>query len=108
MIQRKKNGGVVFTLIGQLNTRSLGELDTLLASEATQLCVTLDLKSLTQVDRDAVQFLERSESDSVQLRNCPPYVREWINRERSIAGHCSKATAPRRSAGTKHKSRSSK
>jgi len=94
MIQRKKNGGVVFALIGQLNIRSLGELDTLLASEAAQRSVTLDLKNLTQVDRDAVQFLERSESDSVQLRNCPPYIREWISRERSTSGRQPKT--PRR------------
>jgi len=42
----------------------------------------LDLKDLTLVDREAVKFLERCEADSVKLKNCPAYIREWIVRER--------------------------
>jgi len=42
----------------------------------------LDLKDLTLVDREAVRFLERCETDSIKLKNCPAYIREWITRER--------------------------
>jgi hypothetical protein len=33
------------------------------------------------VDREAVIFIATCEAD-VQIRNCPPYIREWIRRER--------------------------
>jgi len=33
------------------------------------------------VDREIVRFLRRCERDGIALRNCPPYIREWIARE---------------------------
>jgi hypothetical protein len=36
---------------------------------------------LNLVEREAVIFLAKSEAD-VQIKNCPPYIREWIRRER--------------------------
>lgn len=44
--------------------------------------IILDLIDVTLVDRDAVKFLERCEAANIKLKNCPPYVREWITRER--------------------------
>jgi len=38
----------------------------------------LDLREVKLADRDAVRFLARCEADGIQLKNCPPYVREWI------------------------------
>jgi anti-anti-sigma regulatory factor len=73
---------VVFTVSGRLDAENLTELKTLLSSEASGRRITLDLKELTRVDQDAVSFLERCEDDSIQLRNCPAYIREWITRER--------------------------
>jgi hypothetical protein len=34
------------------------------------------------VSREVVLFLEGCEARGIQLKNCPPYVREWIIRER--------------------------
>jgi hypothetical protein len=31
--------------------------------------------------RDAVRFLRSGEENGIALRNCPPYIREWIARE---------------------------
>jgi len=76
------NAEVVFTVSGRLDAENLTELKTLLSSEASGRRITLDLKELTHVDQDAVSFLERCEDDSIQLRNCPAYIREWITRER--------------------------
>lgn len=76
------NAEVVFTVSGRLDAENLTELKTLLSSEASGRRITLDLKELTRVDQDAVSFLERCETDSIQLRNCPAYIREWITRER--------------------------
>ena len=43
----------------------------------------LDLSEVTLVDIAAVRFLSRCERDGVELVGCPPYVREWIGRERA-------------------------
>jgi hypothetical protein len=57
-------------------------LDTLISSEANRRHVVLDLKDVTLVGEDAINFLERCEADGVTLENCPAYVREWITRQR--------------------------
>ena len=43
----------------------------------------LDLSEVTLVDLAAVRFLIRCENEGVDLVNRPPYVREWMQRERS-------------------------
>ena len=35
------------------------------------------------VDRAAVGLLALSESNEIELRNCPAYIREWVSRERA-------------------------
>ena len=82
-IQRLANGEVVFTLSGRMDTEQITVLKRLFRNEAKGRQIALDLKDLTLVDRGAVQFLERCESDSIKLRNSPAYIREWIERERS-------------------------
>jgi len=42
----------------------------------------LDLRHVTPVDVPAVRFLIRCEEEGIELAGCPPYVREWILRER--------------------------
>jgi anti-anti-sigma regulatory factor len=81
-IQRAANGEVVFTLSGRMDAENVAELETLLGTESKGRRIFLDLKDLTLVDRDAVTFLGRCEADSVKLKNCPAYIREWITRER--------------------------
>ena len=81
-IQRAANGEVVFTLCGRMEEENVAELKTLLGSEEKGRRIVMDLKDLTLVDRDAVSFLGRCEADSVLLKNCPAYIREWITRER--------------------------
>ncbi len=81
-IQRSENGEVVFTLSGQMNEEAITELETLINSELNGRRVALNLKDLTLVNEDAVIFLERYESNGIKLENCPPYIREWVNRQR--------------------------
>ena len=78
----KANGEVVFTLSGQMDVEPIAELETLINSEEKGRLVVLDLKDLTLVNEDAITFLERCESNSITLKNCPAYVREWINAQR--------------------------
>jgi anti-anti-sigma regulatory factor len=81
-IIRSGNGEVVFKLCGRMGAENLDELEKLLSAEAGSRRIVLDLKDLTLVDQDAVSFLRRYEADSLQLRNCPAYIRMWITGER--------------------------
>jgi hypothetical protein len=60
----------------------LAELHALIACEASRSQVVLDLKDLTLVSGEAINFLVRCESDGITLENCPAYVREWMTRQR--------------------------
>jgi hypothetical protein len=82
-VQRLANGEVIFALSGRMDTEQTAILEALFRNEAEGRKIVLDLKDLTLVDRDAVRFLERCESDSIKLRNIPAYIREWIERERN-------------------------
>jgi hypothetical protein len=43
----------------------------------------LDLTEVTLVDVAVVRFLISCENDGTELVQCPPYIREWIVRERA-------------------------
>jgi hypothetical protein len=43
----------------------------------------LDLSEVTLVDIAVVRFLIRCEDEGIELVQCPPYVREWMLRERA-------------------------
>ena len=45
--------------------------------------VAIELKNVILVDREAVKLLAVSEANGTELRNCPPYIREWVTRERA-------------------------
>jgi hypothetical protein len=80
-IQRRANGEVVFTVSGRLGADNVSDLSELLGAESTGLALVLDLENVVLVDREIVRFLRACESDGIELRNCPPYIREWIARE---------------------------
>ena len=77
-IQRSSNGQVVIKLSGRMDAENIGELETLVRKEADDRRIVLDLRDLTLVDQDAVNFLKRCEEDNITLKNCPAYIREWI------------------------------
>jgi anti-anti-sigma regulatory factor len=81
-ITRAANGEVVFTLSGRMDAGNVCEMETLFGSEPKGRRIVLDLKDLTLVDREAVRFLQSCELDSIKIKNCPAYIREWITRER--------------------------
>jgi len=81
-IQRSANGEVVFTMSGQMDAESIVELETLIDSEADGCRLVLDLKDLTLADEDAIIFFVRCLANGITLKNCPPYVREWITAKR--------------------------
>jgi ABC-type transporter Mla MlaB component len=83
-IQRMDDdGGVRFMLSGRLDDEYLPELRRLIEAEEPLRPLTLDLRDVKLVDREAVRFLAEWEASDVTLANCPQYVREWIVRERA-------------------------
>jgi len=81
-ITREANGEVVFKVSGQLTAENVAEIETLLAAETKGRRIVLDCTDLRSVDGEAVKFLEKWEADSIKLKNCGLYIREWIRRER--------------------------
>ncbi len=81
-IQRSSNGQVVIKLSGRMDAENIGELETLVRKEADGRHIVLELRDLTLVDQDAVNFLKDCEEDNITLKNCPAYIREWITRGR--------------------------
>jgi anti-anti-sigma regulatory factor len=75
------NGEVVFSLTGRMDAENVGELETLLSAEASAHGIVLNLKDLRLVDQHVVSFLKRCETGGIQLKNCPAYIREWLNGE---------------------------
>jgi anti-anti-sigma regulatory factor len=80
-ITKASNGEVVFRLSGRMDAENLGEMQAMLGAESGDNIV-LDLKDLTLVDQDVVSFLRLCEADGIELRDCPAYIREWINGQR--------------------------
>ncbi len=81
-ITRTANGEVVFRVSGQLNVENVAEMETLIEAETKGKRIVLDCTDLRSVDGEAVKFLEKWEADSIKLKNCGLYIREWIRRQR--------------------------
>ena len=77
-ITRAQNGELVFKLSGRMDAENL---EALLNAESGD-GIVLDLKDLTLVDQGVVRFLRHCETGSIELRNCPAYIRERLNGER--------------------------
>jgi hypothetical protein len=73
-----------FTLIGRINADEVVELQRFLEAEENCDRIVVDLKEVNLVDREGVRFLSWCEGNGAQLRNCPAYVREWIEKERFL------------------------
>jgi hypothetical protein len=83
-IQRSAEDGLVmFTLTGRIQVEHLPELRKLLAMEAADHSVVLDLDQVRLVDRETVKFLKQCEATGAKLENCPAYIREWMEKERN-------------------------
>jgi anti-anti-sigma regulatory factor len=81
-ITRKANGEAAFKISGQLTAENVAEMQALIAAERKGRRIVLDCTDLSSVDGEAVKFLEKWEADSIKLKNCGLYIREWIRRER--------------------------
>jgi anti-anti-sigma regulatory factor len=82
-VQRTDDGDSIVMLVsGRIEAQHLGELREALYVETGDEKFALDLREVRLVDQDAITFLADREASGVHLRNCPPYIREWIARDR--------------------------
>ena len=70
---------VVLRVSGRMREEHVSVMKDLIERQSG--AVALDLTEVALVAREAVTFLAACELKGVELRNCPPFLREWINRE---------------------------
>jgi hypothetical protein len=74
---------LIIRLIGELDATCLPELEAQIGSGRPS--IELEMDEVTLVDIDVVRFLISCEARDIQLRGCPPYIREWIRREKEAS-----------------------
>ena len=72
---------VVLFISGRITGEHVDMLRGVLEQESGGFAI--DLKNVLLVDREAVKLLALSEANGTELRNCPPYIREWVTREKA-------------------------
>jgi len=78
-IRRSEDKGCAnFAISGRIEEKQVSELKELLAAEADGAKVTLDLEEVQLVDREAISFLATCEAKGIKLKDCPSYIRKWI------------------------------
>jgi len=75
---------VVLGISGRIKAEELLELQLAVSSEETPHSkVDLDLENVRLVDQQVVTYLACCEEGGTRLRNCPSYIREWIEKEKA-------------------------
>ncbi len=83
-IEKDSQGGVTrLRLSGRIQLDQIACIRS--AMDDSSARTILDLREVTLVDIAVVRFLIACEEEGVELLQCPPYVREWILRERAEA-----------------------
>ncbi|MGD0647415.1 MAG: hypothetical protein ABR971_05425 [Acidobacteriaceae bacterium] len=74
---------LVLSISGRIQAEELLELQMAVDSEETpHEKVDLDLENVRLVDQQVVTYLACCEATGTRLRNCPSYIREWIDQEK--------------------------
>ena len=76
-----EEGTAVLRVTGRITGEHVDVLRAALEQESG--AIAIDLSDVSLIDREAVKVLAFSESNGIGLRNCPAYIREWIDRERA-------------------------
>jgi hypothetical protein len=81
-VEKQSDGKTtIIWLIGRIRADDLDEIKKQIDDGSEQ--TVLDLCEVTIVDADVVQFPNERELEGTPLVACPPYIREWIMRERA-------------------------
>jgi len=80
-IEKDRDGSVNrLRLIGRIESDRIASIRSAMSNGGAHK--SLDLSEVTLVDLGVVRFLISCEDEGIELVQCPPYVREWILRER--------------------------
>jgi hypothetical protein len=74
---------LVFTLSGRIEKENIRQLKQIFAITKAPPRIAFNLEDVKIVDQPSVEFLEGCETSGTELWNCPPYLREWIERVRT-------------------------
>jgi len=84
-IEKDFDGSVTtLRLSGRIQSDQIASIRSEMNNDGTSKM--LDLSEVTLVDIGVIQFLISCEEEGVELVHCPPYVREWMLRERAEGG----------------------
>ena len=72
--------GTTIRLIGRMQAQHVEELKAQIGGSGAR--VILDLEELSLVDIDAVRFLGTCQTGGISIVHCPPYISDWIAKER--------------------------
>ena len=72
---------VALCISGRITKQEVDALRNVIEDEVS--AGAIDLKNVDLVDREAVKFLAQRELNGTVLRNCSPYIREWVTRQRT-------------------------
>jgi hypothetical protein len=80
-IEKNSDGCVTkLTLMGRIQSNHIAFVRSAMNDGCER--IILDLGQVTLVDLGVIRFLISCEDSGVELVQCPPYVREWVLRER--------------------------
>ena len=71
---------IILRLIGRVRCDCIEDLRQRIQNQAS--FIVLDLADVDLVDLPSVRFLRDCQDRKIELRNCAPYILEWIRRER--------------------------
>jgi hypothetical protein len=78
-VRQSLEGGVTtYSLSGRIEAIHIAELKGLLSSAGTP--TVLNLQEVTLVGQEVVSFLAQCEKAGISLRNCPGYIRAWLDK----------------------------
>lgn len=79
ILRSEADGLIVFALSGRFDEEGARELGRLLEGERAGARIALDLEEVRLVGREVVKFLATCESQGIAVKNCAPYLRNWLD-----------------------------
>jgi hypothetical protein len=81
IVRRSDGTCTIFKISGRVRSGDIEELRGQMGGY--EAGIVLDLEEVTLVDVEVVRFLGICQANGVELVNSPPYIREWVFRERA-------------------------
>jgi hypothetical protein len=81
-IEKESDGNTtILRLVGRIESVNIGNIRAQMDDENAR--ILMDLGEVTLVNVEVVRFLADCEDKGIVLLHCPPYILEWILRERA-------------------------